>query len=305
MPDRIIRAKILSSETLAELSHPAERLFYRLLVLADDYGRFHASPRFIRAAAMGLLDVSVPNVGAWIAELERVDVLCLYEVAGRPYLCFKSWPRHQSLRAKGSKFPAHTGCVCDHTLAYAGKREQTDADSPGVGIGDGIGIGEEEKNARAARGHETRLIGEWFEREFQPEYPEHRRTTQEKSAKRFVTGKLRPDEQKRSEILRHLRAWKASAEWQKDAGEYVPGLMRFFDKRCHEQMPIARTTASSNGTANGHAAPRRTGTLRLVDGREVKVHPSAKIRFVPTKDAMPWYEAPDGTIYVRDGAEWL
>jgi 5-methylcytosine-specific restriction endonuclease McrA len=163
-----------------------------------------------------------------------------------------------------------------------------------------ISISPTESSSRARRAHETRLIGEWFDREFQPEFPEHRRTTQAKSARRLVTGKLRPDEQKRSEIMRHLRAWKDSPEWAKDGGEYVPGLMRFFEKRCHELMPIARLAASSNGSGQ-----RRTGRLRLVDGREVTIHPQAKIKFAEAADAMAMYTSPDGTIHVRQGAIWV
>lgn len=110
----MIRSSLLSSETLAGLSHPAERLFFRLVVLADDFGRYHASPRFIRATAMGLLNVTVPNVGQWLRELAEAKAICLYAVSDRPFLAFLNWPRHQRLRAKASKFPPHEGCVCSH-----------------------------------------------------------------------------------------------------------------------------------------------------------------------------------------------
>lgn len=40
MPNRMIKESICTSETLAQLTPEEERLFYRLLVNADDFGRF-------------------------------------------------------------------------------------------------------------------------------------------------------------------------------------------------------------------------------------------------------------------------
>lgn len=39
MPNRILKESITTSETLDSLSAEEERLFYRLLVICDDYGR--------------------------------------------------------------------------------------------------------------------------------------------------------------------------------------------------------------------------------------------------------------------------
>ena len=119
MPDRIIRSRILSSESLAALSHPAERLFYRLVVLVDDFGRYHGSPQYIRHAAMPLLEVSNPDVGRWLAELRDAEVVCVYSVDGRQYVQFRNWSRYQRLRSKSSKFPEHRGCDCGHPRASA------------------------------------------------------------------------------------------------------------------------------------------------------------------------------------------
>ena len=44
MPNRWLRDSILTSRTLAELSDFGERLFFRLLVVSDDFGRFNSDP---------------------------------------------------------------------------------------------------------------------------------------------------------------------------------------------------------------------------------------------------------------------
>ena len=62
MPDRIIRESALSSHTLDGLTDGAERTFWRLIVVADDHGRFDADPRVLLAKCYPL------RVGAWKPE---------------------------------------------------------------------------------------------------------------------------------------------------------------------------------------------------------------------------------------------
>jgi hypothetical protein len=52
MPDRVTRESALTSETLGGLSDFAERLFWRLTIVADDAGRFIANPAVIAGRCM-------------------------------------------------------------------------------------------------------------------------------------------------------------------------------------------------------------------------------------------------------------
>ncbi len=54
MPNRWLRDSILASRILAELSDFAERLFFRLLVVSDDFGRFNSDPAIVRSVCFPL-----------------------------------------------------------------------------------------------------------------------------------------------------------------------------------------------------------------------------------------------------------
>ena len=70
MPSRIIRESALISRSLDQLSHGAERLFWRLTIVADDYGRFDASHQVIKARCFPLkVDLlKTKEISEWLEE---------------------------------------------------------------------------------------------------------------------------------------------------------------------------------------------------------------------------------------------
>lgn len=107
MPNRIIREQIRRSATLAQLTGDEERMFWRLLVVCDDFGRFDGRPQIIRAECFqAMLDkVSVAKVLLWIAKLVKVGLVHAYVVDGCDYIQIPSWEKYQEKRAKRSKWP--------------------------------------------------------------------------------------------------------------------------------------------------------------------------------------------------------
>lgn len=81
-------------------------LFYRLLVNCDDFGRFDARPAVIRGKLFPLKDVTMTQVENALIRLSTVGIAALYQVDGRPYLQLCTWAKHQSIRAKKSRYPA-------------------------------------------------------------------------------------------------------------------------------------------------------------------------------------------------------
>lgn len=106
MPNRIIRECALTSHTLAKLSGDAERLFWRLTVVADDAGRFDAFPETVKARCFPVLvdSLKTSKVRAWLDELST-DHVTFYEVAGRAYGVFRNWAKYQRAYGFRSKFP--------------------------------------------------------------------------------------------------------------------------------------------------------------------------------------------------------
>jgi hypothetical protein len=93
---------------LDKLSAGAEILFYRLIVQADDYGRYHGNPSIVKSNCFPLKsdDLHSDQVDVWLDELDKAGLIQRYTADGRKYLCFRKWDKHQNIRAKKSKFPA-------------------------------------------------------------------------------------------------------------------------------------------------------------------------------------------------------
>lgn len=106
MPNRIIKESIRTSDSLSELSWFEEVLFYRLIVSCDDYGRFDARPAIIKGTCFPLKTVTDKQIVDALNKLSTAGIVCLYEVDRKPYLQFVTWERHQTIRAKKSKYPS-------------------------------------------------------------------------------------------------------------------------------------------------------------------------------------------------------
>ncbi len=118
MPNRILKESICTSDTLDHLSADEERFFYRLIVNCDDFGRFYADPRIVRAKCFPLKteSTSLEDVESWLLRLDEVDLIRLYAVDGKPYLYAITWDNHQQRRAAKSKFP-EPDINCNQLLA--------------------------------------------------------------------------------------------------------------------------------------------------------------------------------------------
>lgn len=107
MPNRILR-DWTDSHKFDGLSADAERLFVRLLMKADDYGRFHANPKLVKAACFPLSeDLRAHTVAAWLAELSDRHLVCCYTSGAGEYLSVIKF--RQRLKQSRPRFPAPPG----------------------------------------------------------------------------------------------------------------------------------------------------------------------------------------------------
>lgn len=129
MPNRISRETVCTSESLAQLSPGAERLFHRLVVTVDDFGRFDGRPAIIRGRALPIVpDVTDADVAGWLRELVTTDTLREYTVEGKPYIYFPAWGEHQRTRASKSKYPPPSDSNRVHVLPDVAVVEDVDVD---------------------------------------------------------------------------------------------------------------------------------------------------------------------------------
>jgi hypothetical protein len=110
MPNRILREGILTSERVASLNWAEEVFFRRLMSVVDDYGRYTANPKLIRAACYPLIidKVSDADVGKWLAKCAEAALVSVYPATdGKRYLQLNNF--RQQTRSAASKYPAITG----------------------------------------------------------------------------------------------------------------------------------------------------------------------------------------------------
>lgn len=105
MPNRILREGIVDSDAVGAVSIGAECLFLRLVVLADDFGRFDGRVTVVcRRAFVNRRSVDEHMTGEWLTELHEAGLIALYDVGGKPFMEILNF--RQRTRANGSKYPA-------------------------------------------------------------------------------------------------------------------------------------------------------------------------------------------------------
>jgi hypothetical protein len=122
LPNRIIKESSRTSITLNQLSDGAERMFWRLTTVADDFGRFEAHPSVLLAQCFPLrVDcLKIKQVIAWFNEMISCGLVTTYVVNGKQLGFFNTWESHQRKRADNSKYPAPTSDnICRQALSNA------------------------------------------------------------------------------------------------------------------------------------------------------------------------------------------
>lgn len=109
MPSRYIRDGLLESTAIAAAGEPAEVLFVRLLLVADDYGRFDGRLSVIERKCWPDRGPGQEEIEQRLAKLAAtqdprgVPLIVRYEVDQQPYLLIPKF--RQRTRALKSKYP--------------------------------------------------------------------------------------------------------------------------------------------------------------------------------------------------------
>lgn len=106
MPNRILKESICRSDEINKLSWMEECLYYRLIVNCDDFGRFDGRVPIIKNTLFPLKDdVTSKSVESALYKLVIAGLVVLYEFEDKLYLHLPTWEKHQTIRAKKSKYP--------------------------------------------------------------------------------------------------------------------------------------------------------------------------------------------------------
>lgn len=233
MPNRMLR-DWTDSLRLDGISAEAERLFVRLIMKADDYGRFHADPRLIKAGCFPLIDTLRPNdLNRWLDELSHRQLILRYVADGRCILAIVNYG--QRLKCSRAKFPPPPGKSVEWLPTSEFFREVP---------GSSRSLPPEEKGRETERETEAEHEGE-TETEKTPPNPRRGDVValaeaiwalcpafgKERSSQARLLAQLQKLPATALEdggaILDSLKAWKLSASWTGEDGRFVPGIHRW------------------------------------------------------------------------------
>lgn len=128
MPNRILKESIRTSDSINKLSWFEEVLFYRLIVSADDYGRFDGRPAVIRGTCFSLKDnLRLEQISKGLNSLASVNMVYTYTVEDKPYLQIVNWDQYQQVRSKKSKYPT-SNATCNQMISSDIKCNQMQSD---------------------------------------------------------------------------------------------------------------------------------------------------------------------------------
>ena len=101
MPNRVIKESLWTSPNLNKLSDLAERHFYRILCLPDDFGCCELTPLVVKGRCYPLKEkITTKQIEGWNRELEAEDILRIWNDNGRYYAYFPTFNIHQRVRSK-------------------------------------------------------------------------------------------------------------------------------------------------------------------------------------------------------------
>ena len=122
MPNRVLKDSITCSKQIDSLTWFQEVMFYRLIVKADDFGRYHADPQIVKSELFPRKeDLTKKAVAEGLDALEACGLIKRYAWEEADYLQIVKWEDHQQRRATKSKFPDVNG---NHVIANSGNRNQ-------------------------------------------------------------------------------------------------------------------------------------------------------------------------------------
>lgn len=125
MPNRLLREGITTSDRIESLSEAEEVFYYRLLVVADDFGRMDARPAILKAQCFPLRDSATPaRIEQWLAALAEKGLIVRYSSPdGAPLLAVNRWEQRVRSRARyagpsDAGWQTYVGQVSDNVPAY-------------------------------------------------------------------------------------------------------------------------------------------------------------------------------------------
>lgn len=208
MPNRILR-DWTDSVGANSLSWQAEVFFVRLIMKADDYGRFSANAKLLRSLLFPIRDgLREADISRWLAECQTAGMIRLYSHEEKPLLEIVKFKQQHRSPSKYPEPPEECVARDEHLISNAH-------------LGGGVFGGGDVKDsaASAPRGRATRkaLTDTPGFSAFWTAYP---RKVAKGEAR--VAWEQMQCEGKLQEILATIKTAAVSRDWRKDNGQFIP-----------------------------------------------------------------------------------
>lgn len=108
MPNRYVREGILDSESVNSLSVFAQNMYFRLIFVVDDAGRFDGRESLIATNAFPTKpDIRLKDVSESLADIRQAGLLIAYQYNNKPFIQLTKWQRYGN--SITSKYPWKDG----------------------------------------------------------------------------------------------------------------------------------------------------------------------------------------------------
>ncbi len=96
---RLLAGVILTSEKLNNINEGSENLFYHILVLVDDFGRYYSKPEIIKSYCYPLRSIPLSTIRKRLDNLESIGLIRRYKNNGETYLEIVEFEKYQKFRS--------------------------------------------------------------------------------------------------------------------------------------------------------------------------------------------------------------
>jgi hypothetical protein len=266
---RRIYSGFLGNKKVNRLSWQAEAWFWRLVVLADDFGNLSLKWRVLAVDASPIREVSIADAQRLTAELVNARLAFVYRVDGDEYLHIIGFIDKQPAGKNGrriQRIPMHpeesggiqtsageSGCIQGNPGESGGIQNNPGESSPSETTTETTNqttteVGKIQSNPQPAAAGGV-VVGKADKKppklipDFSPQflafwnaYPTVRRQDKQKCWKRWQADFL--DREKASEVVTEgLRRWKNCHQWNKDGGQFVCNPYRWLMNRMYLENP--------------------------------------------------------------------
>ena len=226
MPNRILRDDIHRSDRIDKLSGEAEAFYYRLMVAADDLGRFDAHSASIGTKCYPLRVPPVTRMASFAEFMGKIEALLkelvdaklvfLYDVGNERFGVFYKWK--QRLRIMKKKFP-------DPPESVLAECAPDDSHNDGHTVRQGDGVNPNPNPKKNPKPKPEMFLAFW------EVYP--RKEGKIPAEESFNTAMQQSEDQQAllDTMLASLARQKRSQQWTRDRGMFIPHASTWLNQK--------------------------------------------------------------------------